>query len=53
MVRDDDFDDVGYLCMDNFTYNENVMSYASYEPDDYIVDDEDAWYNFLYDGDGG
>lgn len=51
MVRDDDhFEDFSDLCLQNLLYNENVMSQASYEPEDYVVDDEDAWYNFLYDG---
>lgn len=54
MVRGDDDDiDIGDLCLDKFSYNENVMSYASYEPDDYVVDDDNEWYNFLYDCDGG
>ena len=48
MVRDDDHcEDFSDLCLENLTYNDNVISQASYEPD--VVDDEDAWYNFLYD----
>lgn len=46
MVRDDDhFEDFGDLCLENLLYNENVMRQASYEPEDYIIDDEDEWYN--------
>ena len=38
MVRDD-VDDVGYLCMDNFTYNENVMRWCGSIADIYTEDD--------------
>lgn len=48
MVRDL-FEEVGEVCMDKFVYNENVVAQMSYEPEDYIVDDESEWYNFIYD----
>ena len=44
MVRDE-FDDVGELCLEKFTYNENVVRQMSYDPEDFIVDDTEEWYN--------
>lgn len=31
--------------MNKFVYNENVVAQMSHETEDYIIDDEDEWYN--------
>lgn len=47
---DDHYEDLDDLCLENLVYNVRVMDQISYEPEDYIVDDEGEWYNFIYDG---
>jgi hypothetical protein len=44
MVREDDhFED--NVCV----YNDNVMQQAGGEPEDYLFDDSEEWYNTDYD----
>lgn len=54
---DDHYEDLNDLCLQNLLYNENVMSQISHElsslfqdPEEYMIDDEGEWYNFIYDG---
>jgi hypothetical protein len=46
MVRDDDhFEDFNDICLQNLVYNDNVMKQAGSEPEEYLFDDSEEWYN--------